>query len=810
MFKILARNANRRVAVHNGIPRQIRTSFASFSTLNNSLLDQKPDTNPEEILKSSDKIDYSSFDNSDFFITGDNSDKSLSFDISPFRNPDFTLKNTKARTSQQARLSDNALLGKFNRFGQVKIPTILSDTINDYFLRKYEPAKLREYATSYFLHLRFNPLHKPPTTPYEVDTSICVLFPQNYASIFQVLAELKGNVSSKDKTFNPQKILVTEQGPATGMLALNELMGEDFQPQVRDIYIKHSNYVMENRAKVLLSRQLSEVPRSDIDNSSDKDNNDSNDTSNNQDDNISKNDYESAEPQLDGQIDVKKIKINSKFLDHLPTKNSPRKYDLIIATHQLLEDEKLFPRQIDNNLEKLLDLLEPEGHLVLIERGTFWGFEILSRAREITMRPSNYSKFEYGKIPRPWIRGSTMKVVNKLLNTDSANNKKFNRKQKISDLESELNEKYGQIHENDLDYEKDLHENFDILSVKDSIQEKAIEIEKELKTDYYLSILSPYPHHLPCQLVTKNPLLIDEKNGSKLRWLKFSVSLERPKFTMELKKGRRLAATWDPKLLGLYKTGEFSTSNPFGLKNIAKSGTGRAGGKNFEIANFCFLIFERSKNDPETIQKIEEKRLESQVTSKRLETLRKFKDQNSILKTEELLSKIKQDCLDRNDSSLWPRIIDLPEKKKGHVVLDVLTPFGSFEKWNIPKSYGKQHYYDARKAKMGDSWPSGYKSTHVLPRVNNLSKLFSGTNVQFEYGKAAKKTEKIIKKAIKRELIENDDSELRGDMLLFDNKIEERISRTKELIKKVQPNLSKEQNALVSEKYLEEVYGKVK
>lgn len=58
---------------------------------------------------------------------------------------------------------------------------------------------------------------------------------------------------------------------------------------------------------------------------------------------------------------------------------------------------------------------------------------------------------------------------------------------------------------------------------------------------------------------------------------------------------------------------------------------------------------------------------------------------------------------------ILPRLIQTPLKRHGHVMLDVCTPQGSYERWTVPKSYGKQAYRDARKAHWGDLWALGAK-----------------------------------------------------------------------------------------------------
>ncbi|KAJ4421076.1 37S ribosomal protein S22 [Gnomoniopsis sp. IMI 355080] len=58
-----------------------------------------------------------------------------------------------------------------------------------------------------------------------------------------------------------------------------------------------------------------------------------------------------------------------------------------------------------------------------------------------------------------------------------------------------------------------------------------------------------------------------------------------------------------------------------------------------------------------------------------------------------------------------PRNILPPLKRKGHVTLDLCTPSGSIERWTVPKSFSKQAYHDARKARWGDLWALGAKTS---------------------------------------------------------------------------------------------------
>ncbi|KAK8852184.1 Rsm22-domain-containing protein [Apiospora arundinis] len=62
-----------------------------------------------------------------------------------------------------------------------------------------------------------------------------------------------------------------------------------------------------------------------------------------------------------------------------------------------------------------------------------------------------------------------------------------------------------------------------------------------------------------------------------------------------------------------------------------------------------------------------------------------------------------------------PRSVMPPLKRHGHVTLDLCTPSGTIERWTVPKSYSKQAYHDARKARWGDLWALGAKTRVVRP-----------------------------------------------------------------------------------------------
>ncbi|RDB29432.1 Rsm22-cox11 tandem protein 2, mitochondrial [Hypsizygus marmoreus] len=59
----------------------------------------------------------------------------------------------------------------------------------------------------------------------------------------------------------------------------------------------------------------------------------------------------------------------------------------------------------------------------------------------------------------------------------------------------------------------------------------------------------------------------------------------------------------------------------------------------------------------------------------------------------------------RQEAFSWPRLVFPPLKKSGHVILDSCTAEGKIMRLTIPRSQGKQEYYDARKSSWGDLFP---------------------------------------------------------------------------------------------------------
>lgn len=661
--------------------------------------------------------------------------------LSNFRNPDGTL--IRGTTAREARLDPLTLDAQVDH-SMVELPRILARTIGNNILSRVPPAKLRERAMDIFVNLDKELIQKAPVTSLDADAHIAALFLQNYSHAIRVLKEL---IKREGPKFNPGSVLDIGYGPGTGMIALNELMGEDFNPAVKDIYvIGRANKEMKKRAKILLSRQLCEVPDVEpLKNASQK-------TLAEQEESVNNDPYV-------GPVDTSRINIKSKIRDSLA---STKKYDLIMVNQALLTRAHNFPRDVDVNLEMILGLLAPGGHLVLIERGNTLGFEIIARARQVMLRPESHQG-EKGRIPRPYIRGSSIKpqklrqedqlITDKhieyeeqllaqleaeeraeLLELEGLERSKrmeelglesvdgskeleemansveleeaaefgedelaeideeahklheesMNMKDgEISEFEADIIRKHGQVSEEDLKFEFEDDPDFEVSPVEDfaasSVSATNATSDSASETpavDYHLSVVAPCPHHGECPLQLGDPQLYKlPKHKHRFQFCSFDQVVQRPQYTMELKKGKLLATNWDK---SSHDGFGFSRLSKYHLRNL--QGSGRPDGANSESGNLSYLIMRREKNDTETIGKIQ--------------SLREHHYENDT-------------------SSDLPRVIEFPTRIKNNVKIKVCSPTGNVEVWQVPKSLGKQTYHDARKVQQGDLWALGKKSAVV-------------------------------------------------------------------------------------------------
>ena len=643
---------------------------------------------------------------------------------SEFRNADGSF--IRGNTAQEARLDPRTLDARVDQ-GVVQLPLLLAKTIGQNILLRVSPAKLRQLAADIYVSIEKEQLQRAPALSLDADAHIGALFLQQYSHARRVLGEL---IKREADRFNPQAVLDIGYGPGTGMIALNELMGDEFLPRVKDVYVVgRSNKEMKKRAKILLSRQLCEVADAS--------------------------DAAFASNSLSGfvgPVETSGINIRTRIRDALP---STKQYDLIIVNQALLTREHNFPRDVDLNLEMILGLLLPGGHLVLIERGNTLGFETIARARQVMLRPESY-KSERGRIPRPYIRGSSVKPQ-RLRNEDQlitdahvaheerllaaldaeevqdlaemsdseravhleklrqrgeteklkAYSALIQRNSRVSDFEAEINERHGAVSADELRFEFEDDANFEVTAV-----EEAAEPAESAHIDYHLSVVAPCPHHSACPLQLGDPKYYKISNHKhRFSFCSFDQVVERPKYTMELKRGKLLATPWDKR-----------AHDGFGFDRISKSalkdleGLGRRNSGNTESGSFSYLIMRREKNDAATVRTIETQR---------------------------------EHHYDNDNSHDLPRVIEYPTRIKNNVKLKMCTLSGNVEVWQVPKSLGKQTYHDARKVRQGDMWALGKKSTVVRNRfsdekLKNLKRLASTNSKHARRARQKKNTRKLV------------------------------------------------------------------
>jgi len=525
-------------------------------------------------------------------------------------------------SSREERLQPETLKGRTYR-PMLSLNPEVAKAINNNITALHLPNNLRRVAKNQFLKLQENRLHQVPRTELEIDSHIASFFLHDYGSIYQVLTDLKNN---HEENFKPQNVLDVSMGPATGIVAFNDVMGPNYRCN-KDSVIEGGSE-MQKRAKIILSRQYNEIPDDVLEEQIKRTSNVETEIET---DDVADNITEGED--LVGEVMTKKIKIQTKLKNFVPM---GKQYDLIILSHQLLQHDGKFPIEVDHNIEKYLKLLSPGGYIVVIERGTPLGFETVTRARQIMIRPERYLD-EYGKIPRPWIAGNSIKEPTIL---------------------------------------------------EEQIDESQSNPTKEDNSDYHLTILAPCPHHRACPLQTNNPNYYELKEGKKLKFCSFEKAIKRPKFSLELKKGKLLANKWDE------EDPEIANKR----QNMKLAGSGRRNGNDYELIHYSYLVAKRSFNDKETIRKINEMRT---------------KDRTAENKNYQVGS------LGDNTPNTWPRIINHPAKKKGHIILDVCGNSGKIEKWIIPKSFSKEIYHDAKKAYKGDLW--GLDAKTKLPSLAKIN-----------------------------------------------------------------------------------------
>lgn len=613
-----------------------------------------------------------------------------------YRDPE-TGELLEGATSRDARLHPETLWGRVNQ-KQVHVPSMFADVIQNNLLFQYEPKVLKEHVVNWYTTINEKGVRETVNSELEADVTIAASFAQDYAVSYQVLDEFVKRVGKQNVEKEIHSVLDVGLGPSTGMLALNEIMGDEWNPKRKDSVV-FGDFNMARRSKIFLSRQVNEnLPRIDgMDSYEDEYTYENN------------NEIEDENPLIEedkpyvGKVKTKLLKVKTVILDKLRPVQT--KYDLIIVSYQLLKDLENFPFEVDAKLDQYVRRLNPGGHLVIIERGNPLGAEIIARARQIILRPENYPG-QTEKITRPY-KSSAKKL--------SA--KEQLRLSRLSPEEKALAMK---------NLEPELLENFDIIE-----QETEAEDLDKLDEPIDLSVIAPCSHHGKCPLQFFDPqVYLYGKIGKKLKFCSYSVNVHRPKYLLELKRGKKLAVKWTAPNSGV------------GIDGLAKPGRGREGGNDYETASYSYLMVTRSREDADKLEQLRQKITEVGVLERPVGYQPQSREE-------------------------YPRLLSQPLKKKGFVIMDVCAPSGHVEKWHVSKSLGKSEYHDARKSNMGDLWALGKKSANQSTKENTF--YFDKIEEKRENIRKHKKRDSTrLKRKIKKEYkeaLEADADDLEGNLV---------------------------------------------
>ncbi|KAJ7492197.1 Rsm22-domain-containing protein [Mycena latifolia] len=113
--------------------------------------------------------------------------------------------------------------------------------------------------------------------------------------------------------------------------------------------------------------------------------------------------------------------------------------------------------------------------------------------------------------------------------------------------------------------------------------------------------------------------------------------------------------------------------------------------------------------------------------------------QKEIQASEEPMTPAALDAALRLEAYNWPRLIFPPLKNSGHIILDGCTPEGKIMRMTIPRSQGKQPFYDARKSGWGDIFPHPPKTQ---PQIRHQPQRKHGKEQPVKHGDIGKGAER--------------------------------------------------------------------
>ncbi|KAK9477905.1 hypothetical protein V1514DRAFT_332822 [Lipomyces japonicus] len=582
----------------------------------------------------------------------------------------------------------------------------------------------------------------------EVDAYLAAFFPQNYANAYYALSEARRRLGP---TWRPNRVLDIGNGPATGLLAMNEIFrdSDSWKPERFSSSI-YSDPVMMRRAQLLLELQMADVQSGD-DHEIWKELADENE-----------NQPETVE-SLQAKLAVLEQPREEDLPGSLKQKNEQEEYDSELFDEQELaqlrsyrqkieqENEQVDDQVMQEELEKLTDDYKKTKYDLIVEQ--IWTrFEKRRRQKKRSDddRNTRYDgvKFRINKLPS--LDGKKYDLIimqdRLLLKSERTKGASDVRIKNILHLLAPGGVLVLVERGNPVGFERIARARHVILRPKGKLQSRLDYDELDLQAaaararaknnddeqhksskQFTVAIRSHNDKFLQDLGVVEEEFDIDSKLTDGLRIIApcphqnhcpmmLGVVIDKAQFTAAQQKLRQRQQdeesdeqdqadsgsdkiprrdTWchfpqkmqRPRWLMELKSGRLLSSR-WGSQGQKLGKHGRHGNKSVETSKLSYLIVQKQNSSDN-----------------------RDHDQAN-LPTDEVL----------RESISWPRLTAPPMKRDHHIIMDVCSSIGYLERWSISKSYGgEQVARDARKSKWGDLWPHGAKHMQTRSVLRNQS-----------------------------------------------------------------------------------------
>ncbi|KAK7204225.1 hypothetical protein BZA70DRAFT_281841 [Myxozyma melibiosi] len=582
---------------------------------------------------------------------------------------------------------------------------------------------------------RFAPAINPPRE--FVAAYNAALVPQNFTAAVYALSEARRRLGP---SWRPERVLDIGHGPAVGLLALDEVFEESptFRPKFAECTIIGTTRML-NAARELLNSEYTEgldadptkpPPRAkEADSAVEK-----------AEEKVEVEEKAEQKAEETNPVGFEGINDDESFNDIFAEIDTPTRrtslckrygpvkftlnrlpkptggnFDLIIVNQYLLFPAEAKSGESDKRLKSILELLAPGGVLVLVERGNLLGFERIARAREKILQPKSG---RLDGIPEDMLREMHADTLSN--SPPHGDPKEFTKSKDESIIDFEP------LPEDEVTEETILSEQ-ELRKLLEGAQKTTM---ASVRSD--LRVIAPCPHQNHCPLQLRH---LDE-DARRKDWCHFPQLMQKPKYLLDLKRGKQLASSWSSSKKKLNKPGSLA-------------GKGRIGSRSHELAQVSYLVVQKAPEQSAAEELLPEK--------------------NSVLE----------------ESMRWPRLINQPLKRDKHVYLDMCSPHGFIERWTVSKGTSQQEYHDARKANWGDLWaldakkklPREIKQSSRLPEPYEVRKskreqaeeeaamtanMPEGANIMG--GSSVEKIKKVAQKYIKKEQAARSMEELEKDL----------------------------------------------